>query len=155
MQLSRRLMLDSIISVIIRATEEHQYRQHRRCIKIASSQWHRHPSKVRCYSRFHCADMWGVVMPQLFQAYEDCSSAVDNSAQRIVVALLNCLGEKCTEPRLSSAARTASAFVIMKILYHLQGIRFSLDEVHAAAVEVSKGTSCGLKSFALPLRRRK
>ncbi|CDI76179.1 hypothetical protein, conserved [Eimeria praecox] len=89
------------------------------------------------------------------QAYDDCSLAVDISAQRVIVALLECLGKQHTEHRLSSAARTASAFVIMKMLYHLQSIKFSLDEVHAAAVEGSKGASWERNSFSLPLRRRK
>ena len=95
------------------------------------------------------------MLPYLVQAFEDCSLAVDACAQRVIVALIECLGEQCGERRLSSAARTASAFVIMKMLYHLQSMKFSLDEVHAAAVEGLKGVSWELNSFALPLRRRK
>ncbi|CDJ34220.1 uncharacterized protein EMH_0019280 [Eimeria mitis] len=87
------------------------------------------------------------------QAYEDCSSSADINAQRVIDALLECLGEHCAERHLSSAARTASAFVVMKVLYHLQSVKLSLDEVHAAAVEGSKRVNRG--SFPLRLRRRK
>lgn len=83
------------------------------------------------------------------QAYESCRTAVDTDARRVTVALVECLGEHCAAHRDAQAARTASAFVIMRLLYHLQSIKFSLDEVHAALLEGSKGVQSDCKLAAL------
>lgn len=88
------------------------------------------------------------------QAYESCSIVVDSNAQRVTEALVECLGEHCTAHRQASASRRASAFVLMSLLYHLQSMKLSLDEIHAASNEGSKGTHCKLVALR-HLGRRK
>ncbi|OEH76740.1 hypothetical protein cyc_07508 [Cyclospora cayetanensis] len=73
-------------------------------------------------------------------AYESCLMAVDNNAHQVTVALVACLGEHCTAHPDSLASRTASAFVIMRLMYHLQSIKSSLNAVHEAAIKGPQGT---------------
>ncbi|XP_026193722.1 uncharacterized protein LOC34623461 [Cyclospora cayetanensis] len=80
-------------------------------------------------------------------AYESCLMAVDNNAHQVTVALVACLGEHCTAHPDSLASRTASAFVIMRLMYHLQSIKSSLNAVHEAAIKGPQGTRC--QHFAL------
>ncbi|KAL8449802.1 hypothetical protein Emed_002765 [Eimeria media] len=69
------------------------------------------------------------------QAYETCRASVEKNASQVTTALAECLGWHHSNHREGEAARTASAFVVMRLLYHLQSISFSLDEVHAALQE--------------------
>lgn len=83
------------------------------------------------------------------QAYQNCREAVDNNANRVNAALVECLIEHSSVQRQARSFRTAAAFVVMRILYHLQCIKLSLDEIHASLVKGSKGPASNSKLVAL------
>ncbi|KAL8437237.1 hypothetical protein Efla_006730 [Eimeria flavescens] len=75
------------------------------------------------------------------QAFESCRAAADRNASEIKVALAECLCQHRGLHAEARAARMASAFVVMRLLYHLQSVTFSLDEVHAALTGEADGGS--------------
>ncbi|KAL8271933.1 hypothetical protein Esti_004057 [Eimeria stiedai] len=77
------------------------------------------------------------------QAYETCRASVEKIAIQVKTALAECLGRHHSTHREAQAARIASAFVVMRLLYHLQSISFNLDEIHAVLHEEARsGAPC-------------
>lgn len=73
--------------------------------------------------------------PGYHQAYESCRAAVDSNANRVNVALVDCLGEHSAVHREARLTRMAAAFVVMRLLYHLQSVKFRFDEIHTALLK--------------------
>lgn len=77
------------------------------------------------------------------QTFESLRPAVESSGNRVTVALVECLGEHCAAYPEARPARIAAAFVVMKFLYHLRSIEFSLEEIHLALKNRNKKRGAG------------
>ncbi|KAL8433128.1 hypothetical protein ACSSS7_004105 [Eimeria intestinalis] len=90
------------------------------------------------------------------QAYETSRASVEKKATQVTTALAECLGRHHSIHREAESARIATAFVVMRLLYHLQSISCSLDDIHAAlhGPAPSDAQSCELMSLR-HLGRRK